>query len=92
MARGWESKSVEEQMANALQEPVAKAGSGSVNEFVTEDQRRAADQARTVKERQIQALQLQRENILSQRTSSPARRSALEAALAQIEAQIEALK
>jgi len=35
---------------------------------------------------------LQRENILSQRTSSPARRSALEAALAQIEAQIEALK
>jgi hypothetical protein len=44
-----------------------------------------------VKERQKQALNLQRENILSQRTSSPARRSALEAALAQIEAQIEAL-
>jgi hypothetical protein len=58
---------------------------------VSEDQRRAADQVRTVKERQMQALVLQRENILSQRTSSPARRTALEAALAQIEAQIEAM-
>jgi hypothetical protein len=87
MARGWESKSVEEQMANALQQPEVNAG----NEFVSEDQRRAADQVRTVKERQKQALNLQRENILSQRTSSSARRTALEAALAQIEAQIEAL-
>jgi hypothetical protein len=88
MARGWESKSVEEgQMANALQQPEVNAG----NEFVSEDQRRAADQVRTVKERQMQALVLQRENILSQRTSSPARRTALEAALAQIEAQIEAM-
>ena len=43
------------------------------------------------RERQKQALNLQRENILSQRTSNPARRAALEAALAQIEAQIEAL-
>ncbi len=74
-------------MANALQQPQASAG----NEFVSEDQRRAADQARTVKERQKQALHLQRENILSQRTSNPARRAALEAALAQIEAQIENL-
>jgi hypothetical protein len=87
MARGWESKSVEEQMANALQQPEVQAG----NEFVSEDQRRAADQVRTVKERQKQALNLQRENILSQRTSSPARRAALESALAQIEAQIEAM-
>jgi hypothetical protein len=87
MARGWESKSVEEQMANALQQPEVVAG----NEFVSEDQRRAADQVRTVKERQKQALNLQRENILSQRTSSPARRAALEAALKQIEAQIEAM-
>jgi hypothetical protein len=87
MARGWESKSVEEQMANALQKPEVGAG----NEFVSEDQRRAADQVRTVKERQKQALNLQRENILSQRTSNPARRAALEAALEQIEAQIEAM-
>jgi hypothetical protein len=87
MARGWESKSVEEQMANALQQPEVSAG----NEFVSEDQRRAADQIRTVKERQKQALNLQRENILSQRTSNPARRAALEAALTQVEAQIEAM-
>jgi hypothetical protein len=88
MARGWESKSVEEQMAQAaLQKPDVNAG----NEFVSEDQRRAADQLRTVKERQRQALDLQKENILSQRTSSSARRAALEAALAHIEAQIEAL-
>ena len=38
--------------------------------------------------RQLQALNLQKENILSQRTSSPARRQALEAALVQIEAEI----
>jgi hypothetical protein len=44
-----------------------------------------------VKERQKQALHLQRENILSQKTSNPSRRAALEAALAQIEAQIEAM-
>ena len=75
-------------MANAaMQKPPVDAG----NEFVSEDQRRAADQVRTVKERRLQALILQRENILSQRTSSPARRSALEAALAQIEAQIKAM-
>jgi len=74
-------------MANVLQQP--KVGDG--NEFVSEDQRRAADQVRTVKERQKQALHLQRENILSQKTSNPDRRAALEAALAQIEAQIEAM-
>jgi len=74
-------------MANALQQPEVSAG----NEFVSEDQRRAADQIRTVKERQKQALNLQRENILSQRTSNPARRAALEAALTQVEAQIEAM-
>jgi hypothetical protein len=88
MARGWESKSVEEQMANALQQPEVVAGN---NEFVSEDQRRAADQVRTVRERQKQALNLQRENILSQRTSNPSRRSALEAALKQIEDQIQAM-
>ena len=74
-------------MANALQQPEVQAG----NEFVSEDQRRAADQVRTVKERQKQALNLQRENILSQKTSHPARREALENALAQIEAQIHAM-
>jgi hypothetical protein len=50
-----------------------------------------AEQVRTDRAREKQALNLQRENILSQRTSSPVRRAALEAALAQIEAQLEKL-
>jgi len=74
-------------MANALQQSDVRSSEG----FVSEDQRRAADQVRTVKARQKQALELQRENILSQRTSNPARRQALEAALTQIEGQIEAM-
>jgi len=41
--------------------------------------------------RQLQALNLQKENILGQRTSNPGRRAALEAALAHVEAQIKAL-
>jgi hypothetical protein len=41
--------------------------------------------------RQLQELNLQREFILTQRTSNPGRRAALEAALAQIETQIAAL-
>lgn len=57
----------------------------------TEELRRAASLQRAARERQKQALNLQRENILSQRTSNPGRRAALESALAQIEAQIQAL-
>jgi hypothetical protein len=88
MARGWESKSVEEQMASSQQ----KAGAPDANGFVSEDARRLAEQHRTERERQKQALKLQRENILSQRTAHPARRAALEAALIYIEDQIEALR
>lgn len=73
-------------MANALQQPEVDPG------FVSEDARRIIEQHRTEKERQKQALNLQRENILSQKTSNPARRTALEAALVQVEAQIEALR
>lgn len=47
--------------------------------------------AKAAKERQLQELELQREHILSQRTSSPARRAALEAALNDIEARIAKL-
>ena len=76
-------------MANALQQqPEVDPG----NEYVSEEARRAAEQVRTERARHKQALDLQRENILSQKTSSPARRTALEAALGQIEAEIEALK
>jgi len=60
-------------------------------EFSNELARREAEHQRAQRLRQKQALTLQKENILSQRTSNPARRSALEAALEQIEAQIAEL-
>jgi len=72
-------------MASTLDPPIAGPA------YVNEEQRRKAELQRTEKERLKQALNLQRENILSQKTSNPSRRSALEAALAQIEAQISAL-
>ena len=75
-------------MASASQHLEMKPGNG----FVSEEQRRLADQKRAERERHKQALNLQRENILSQRTSHPARRSALEAALTQIESQIASLE
>lgn len=74
-------------MANALESPVAKAGDG----HVSEEARRAAEVVRAARDRQLQGLNLQRENILSQKTSNPGRRAALEAALAQIEAQIHSI-
>jgi hypothetical protein len=83
MARGWESKSVEEQMAVSQQNPSVFALDG---QNLRQQQKHQANI-----ERQRQALTLQRENILSQRTSNPNRRAALEAALAQIEAQLAAL-
>jgi hypothetical protein len=87
MARGWESKSVEEQMASASEKAEAQQASG----FVSEEKRRLAEQERAQLARQKQSLALQRERILSQRTSSPIRRNALEAALKDIEAQIATL-
>jgi hypothetical protein len=44
--------------------------------------------AKAVRMRQRQALELQRERILDERTSSPIRRAALEAALSEIEAKL----
>jgi hypothetical protein len=83
MARGWESKSVEEQMAASQQQ--SSIFSGSAQDL----RKQQVDKAHLA--RQIQALNLQRENILSQRTSNPGRRAALEAALEHVEAQIKAL-
>jgi hypothetical protein len=74
-------------MANA----VDYAGGSTADGFVSEGVRRAAELERTERARRRQALNLQRENILSQRTSHPARRAALAAALEQVEAQISAL-
>ena len=71
-------------MASALQQPEVDPGDG----FVSEEAGAWPNRRAPSEERQKQALNLQRENILSQRTSHPARRAALEAALAQIEGQI----
>ena len=79
MARGWESKSVEEQQASA--DLAASSAEG----------RRKNDLERAQRERQRQELDLQRERILSERTSSPVRRAALEAALADIESRLALL-
>jgi hypothetical protein len=77
MSRGWESKSVEEQQAQAnAPKPDAKEPS-------------AADVAE--RKRRVQALEMQRERILSERTSSPHRRSALTYALADVEEKLAEL-
>jgi hypothetical protein len=79
MARGWESKSVEEQQSE-LTAGGAPAGSSPDTRL---------EKAKI--ERQRQELDLQRERILSERTSSPVRRKALEAALAEIESRLALL-
>jgi uncharacterized protein with von Willebrand factor type A (vWA) domain len=81
MARGWESKSVEEQQSTA-----GLAASGSLMDAA---KRNGLERAKI--ERQKQELDLQRERILSERTSSPVRRAALEAALAEIESRLALL-
>jgi hypothetical protein len=81
MARGWESKSVEEQQSSG-----DVFGAGEVIDAVKRN-----DVNRATRERQRQELDLQRERVLSERTSSPVRRAALEAALADIEARLALL-
>ncbi len=81
MARGWESKGVEEQLAeygNAA--PASSALS-------TAEQRDRAD-----RQRERQNLELKREQILNTRTSNAHRRASLAAALRDIELQLEALE
>lgn len=82
MARGWESKSVEEQVEQKAQTPNGSDG----------DARKAEEMAaKAAKSRQRQELELQRERILDERTSNPVRRAALVAALSEIESKLEAL-
>jgi hypothetical protein len=77
MSKGWESKNVEEQQAqSAVPKP-----KGDIADAAS-----AAEH-----KRRIQSLEMQRERVLSERTSSPHRRSALELALATIERELEQL-
>lgn len=78
MARGWESKSVEDQVEQQSQS--RQASSGPDGPAVSTEQAARA--------RQHQLLELERERILDERTSSPIRRAALEAALSEIESQL----
>ena len=80
MSKGWESKSVEEQQAAASAPKASTSG-------ITQDAARADAE----RKRRLQGLEMQRERVLSERTSSPHRRSALELALATIEHELEQL-
>jgi hypothetical protein len=82
MARGWESKSVEEQQQSAADLSASGAAVDAAKRSGVE---------RAKQERLRQELDLQRERVLSERTSSPVRRAALEAALADIEARLALL-
>ncbi|HEY8997052.1 MAG TPA: hypothetical protein VIM60_04100 [Edaphobacter sp.] len=79
MSRGWESKSVEEQQAQAAA-PKPEAPKSEESPAVTAERKRM-----------LQSLELQRERILSERTASPHRRSALAYALADIEEKLAEL-
>jgi hypothetical protein len=77
-------------MATTLEQPEVGVGQDGI---VSDEAKRLAQHLRAQKERQKQSLRLQRANILSQsqKTTNPTRRTALEAALAQIEGQISAI-
>lgn len=75
-------------MTSASNQAGAKGDLGLVG---TQEQKRISAVESAHRARQKQSLDLQRESILSQRTSNPGRRAALEAALKDIEAQIATL-
>jgi hypothetical protein len=79
MARGWESKSVEEQLAERDSVPLS-----------ADEAARRVRIAKANHERERQSLELQRERILNERTSNANRRAALEAALTDIEGKLKA--
>jgi hypothetical protein len=80
MARGWESKTVEEQQM--------QADAPKVDPAVVKAMAHAKESER---KRQVRALELQRERVLSERTSNPHRRTALTNALADIEEKLAEL-
>ena len=81
MSRGWESKSVEEQQSLSGEAKPVNAATVKANSAALEAEQK----------RKRQSLELQRERILSERTSSPHRRSALTNALADVEEKLAEL-
>jgi hypothetical protein len=81
MSKGWESKNVEQQQAE----------SESAKSYESETAAAAERLADAERKRRTQTLEMQRERILSERTSNPHRRNALELALATIERELEQL-
>lgn len=77
MAKGWESKSIEDQISERQENAAARPEAIRLKNLES-----------ATKVREQQSLELQRERILDQRTASPHRRAALEAALADIEARL----
>jgi len=80
MSKGWESKSVEEQQAE-----IAADASAAVTKKLDDHTAHKEDAERKRRRRE---LELQRERILSERTSSPHRRTALAAALEEVEVKL----
>jgi hypothetical protein len=86
MSRGWESKSVEQQQAEQQAQQLSDPNNVAPKENAADAQLQEAE-----RKRKVQALQLQRERVLSERTSSPHRRTALTNALADIEEKLAEL-
>ncbi len=83
MARGWESKSVEENQSAQEKMTDSNSKPQAISDKPGADKAQATVDAH--RKRKIQELALQRERILNERTASPHRREALQAALLEIE-------
>jgi hypothetical protein len=82
MARGWESKTAEEQEDQRVEQRAEAAKAVS---------KKIVNAADAVQSRARQVLELKRERILSEKTSHPIRRAALQAALQDVEAELHQL-
>lgn len=82
MARGWESKTAEEQAEEHIEQRAEAAKAVS---------RKAVNAADAVQSRARQILSLKRQRILAEKTSSPVRRAALQSALQDVEAELNQL-
>jgi hypothetical protein len=82
MARGWESKDVESQVADKIKAPEQKSGRG------------AKSPEQLMREHDIQGLELSRTRIVNdlETATNPHHRKSLEAALAHLDKKIAELK